>query len=150
MLFELTNLERKYVGLELVKDTWEKVKIAEDMYLYFDKNIIRKAIEVRKGYYLERKMDYETIENRTILLPKTNRGKPTKITPSLIRNKEDKEFIKLLVHYAIIAIPMYIISIVATFDTAIAINSFGTALFWGNTLMVLYNLIVANNLICEK
>ncbi len=69
---------------------------------------------------------------------------------ALIRNKEDKEFIKLLVHYAIIAIPMYIISIVATFDTAIAINSFGTALFWGNTLMVLYNLIVANNLICEK
>lgn len=88
MLFELTNLERKYLGLELVKDTWEKVKIAEDMYLYFDKNIIRKAIEVKKGYYLERKMDYETIENRTILLPKTNRGKPTKITPSLIRNKE--------------------------------------------------------------
>ena len=39
--FELTNEQRKYLGLSPVNDTWELVYFA-GQYLYYDGNIIRK------------------------------------------------------------------------------------------------------------
>ena len=87
--FELTNEDRKYLGIEPVQDNWERVKLSDTIYLYFEGNTIKKYIYISNDdYYLEAKMDYETIENRTILLPKTDRGKPKKITPSLMENKD--------------------------------------------------------------
>lgn len=87
--FELTNNDRKYLGLETVKDNWEKVKLSDTTYIYYEGNTIKKYIYIfNDNYYEESKMDYETTENRTILLPKTNRGTPKKITPSLIDNKD--------------------------------------------------------------
>ena len=77
--FELTNEQRKYLGLSPVGDTWELVYF-EKQYLYYDGNIIRKKITVNDdGSYYEAELYEVTEENRTILLPKTKRGKPKKM-----------------------------------------------------------------------
>ncbi len=77
--FELTNEQRKYLGLSPVGGTWELVYF-ENQYLYYDGNIIRKKITVDDdGSYYEAELYEVTEENRTILLPKTKRGKPKKM-----------------------------------------------------------------------
>lgn len=78
MIFELTNEQRKYVGLIPVESNWEKVKL-NDMYLYFDGDTIRKKIAVTENSYSENELNEKTAENRTILLPKTSKGKPKKL-----------------------------------------------------------------------
>lgn len=77
--FELTNEERKYLGLSPVSDTWKLVYFA-GQYLYYDGNVIRKKITVNDdGSYSEAELYEITAENHTILLPKTKRGKPKKM-----------------------------------------------------------------------
>lgn len=78
IIFELTNQQRKYLGLIPVKENWELVKLG-DMYLYFDGDTIRKEISVTGDTYFEQELDEKTAENRTILLPKTVKGKPKKL-----------------------------------------------------------------------
>ena len=78
MLFELTNDQRKYLGLIPVEKNWDLVQLS-DMYLYFDGDIIRKKISVKETYYFEQELNEKTAENRTILLPKTAKGKPKKL-----------------------------------------------------------------------
>lgn len=79
MLFELNNEQRKYLGLMPVENNWELLKL-KDMYLYFDdQDIIRKKITVTENHYLEQELYEKTTENRTILLPKTEKGKPKKL-----------------------------------------------------------------------
>ena len=50
--FELTNEQRKYLGLSPIGDTWELVYF-EKQYLYYDGNIIRKKITalIPQHYY---------------------------------------------------------------------------------------------------
>lgn len=77
--FELTNEQRKYLGLSPVGDTWELVCFA-NQYLYYDGDVIRKKITADDdGSYYEADLCEVTEENRTILLPKTKRGKPKKM-----------------------------------------------------------------------
>ena len=76
--FKLTNEQRKYLGLVPVEKHWELVEL-NDMYLYFDGDIIRKKINVDNYGYLEQELCERTAENRTILLPKTEKGKPKKL-----------------------------------------------------------------------
>ncbi|MDR1340086.1 MAG: immunity 26/phosphotriesterase HocA family protein [Prevotellaceae bacterium] len=78
LLFELTNEQRKYLGLTPVEEHWELVKL-NDMYLYFDGNTIRKEIGVSNNRYYEQELCEQTAENRTVLLPKTAKGKPKKL-----------------------------------------------------------------------
>ena len=78
ILFELTNEQRRCLGIVPVEPHWELVEF-EDMYLYYDGDIIRKNIYVGNDHYLEAELREHTAENRTILLPKTNRGKPKKM-----------------------------------------------------------------------
>lgn len=94
MPFELTNEQRRHLGLTPVEKSWELVRVA-DKFLYFDGDIIRKVIEsstVNKhgnaldisriknfNEYYEADLCEHTAENRTILLPKTKRGKPKKL-----------------------------------------------------------------------
>lgn len=61
--FELTNEDRKYLGLEPVQDNWERVKLSDTTYLYFEGNTIKKYIYISNDdYYLEAKMDYEQLK----------------------------------------------------------------------------------------
>ena len=53
MKFELTNEQRKYLGLEIVPKSWEKFQITEEVYVYFDGNIIRKKVSVNENLYRE-------------------------------------------------------------------------------------------------
>ena len=76
--FELTNEQRKYLGITPVESSWELVKLF-DNYVYFDGDIIRKEIAVTEQSYIERDLYEKTAENRTILLPKTEKGKPKKL-----------------------------------------------------------------------
>ena len=79
MIFELTNEQRKYLGLAQVKSSWEKVKYDETIYFYFDGDRLVKQIIVGEGQYREAEIDEMTTDNRTILLSKTTKGKPKKM-----------------------------------------------------------------------
>jgi hypothetical protein len=78
IIFELTNEQRKYLGLIAVEKNWEIVKL-NDMYLYFDGDTIRKKISVTNNTYFEQELNEKTAENRTVLLPKTSKGKSKKL-----------------------------------------------------------------------
>ena len=73
--FELTNEQRKYLGLIPVEEHWELVKFDNNVYYYFEDDIIKKEITVSKNYYHEAELSEKTAENRTMILPKTVRGK---------------------------------------------------------------------------
>lgn len=77
-LFELTNEQRIYLGLEPVEKNWELVQLF-GRYFYFDANVIRKEFTVSENSYTERNLNETTTESRTILLPKTEKGKPKKL-----------------------------------------------------------------------
>ena len=73
--FELTNKQRKYLGLIPVEEHWELVKFDNGIYYYFEDDTIKKEIKVSKNYYHESELNEKTTENRTMILPKTKRGK---------------------------------------------------------------------------
>jgi len=87
--FELTNEQRKYFGLNPVKETWERVQWLDTSYIFFDGNTIRKIVHyapIHPKYpagYLECDYDLPT-ENREYIPPKTDRGKLKKVTSSNI------------------------------------------------------------------
>lgn len=79
----LRNEDRKYLGLTPIEDHWERMDI-KHITLFFDGNVIRKKIthaefESQQFLYLEEDVYVEIAENRTIVLPKTLRGKPKKL-----------------------------------------------------------------------
>lgn len=76
--FELTNERRRYLGLVPVEAHWELVQLGEK-WLYFDGEIIRKEIMASGNSYYECELNEKTAENRTMLLPKTAKGKPKKL-----------------------------------------------------------------------
>ena len=75
LTFELTNKQRKYLGLIPVEEHWELVKFDNGIYYYFEDDTIKKEIKVSKNYYHEAELNVKTAENRTMILPKTKRGK---------------------------------------------------------------------------
>jgi hypothetical protein len=66
MIFELTNEQRKYLGLNPVEKNWEIVKL-NNYYLYFDGDTIRKKIFSTEKLYSEMELNEKTSENRTVL-----------------------------------------------------------------------------------
>lgn len=75
LIFELTNEQRKYLGLIPVEEHWELVKFDNGIYYYFEDDTIKKEIKVSKNYYHKAELNEKTAENRTMILPKTKRGK---------------------------------------------------------------------------
>lgn len=75
--FQLSNKQRSFLGLIPVEPTWELVELFGSYY-YFDGDIIRKKITVNDKQYREVELCVETTEGRTMVLPKTKRGKPKK------------------------------------------------------------------------
>ncbi|WP_298321208.1 immunity 26/phosphotriesterase HocA family protein [uncultured Aquimarina sp.] len=86
MKFELNNEQRKYLGLEIVPENWSKLQITEQVFIYFDGNTIKKKISVTDNLYREIQLNEDT-ENRTMLLPKTNRGKAKKLNYSSLDSR---------------------------------------------------------------
>lgn len=73
--FELTNEQRKYLGLIPVEEDLKLDYKYEDIYFYFYGDIIRKKISLSENSYYETELNEKTTENRTMILPKTARGK---------------------------------------------------------------------------
>jgi hypothetical protein len=78
----ITNEQRRYIGLEPIGADWDVVayknrqNIGEIVYLLFDGDTIRRLIRIDDCHYEEIQLHEQTAENRTLLLPKTKRGKP--------------------------------------------------------------------------
>lgn len=79
----ITPVEDKYDTVILFYD-----KTGEEHHLFFDGDYIKKVISFTNNDSLismhEYDVNYKTAENRTVLLPKTNRGKPKKLNISAI------------------------------------------------------------------
>lgn len=89
-MFELNNNQRKYFGLEPVKDKWDRVAFKGDTYrpdsiLYFEGDTIKKQVISNDTEYKEIQFNEQT-ENRALILPKTKKGKPKKLTPSVLES----------------------------------------------------------------
>lgn len=87
MKFELINNHRKYLGLEQVAEQWDKVLISDECYVYFDGDTIRKFIIVKEEYYYESQMNEMTTNDRSILVPKTKKGKEKRLTAATISTR---------------------------------------------------------------
>lgn len=77
---ELTNEQRRCLGLVEVEPYWKRVDMGEGNILYFNDDVIRKWIIDREGYCEEETYWVRTSPDRTKLLPKTKRGKEKKFT----------------------------------------------------------------------
>ena len=90
--YELTNEQRKYFGLDPILNHWEKVVFSGDTYrpestLYFDKDTIKRHIVSTENEYFEKQFD-ELTKDRSILLPKTDKGKEKKLTASVLEQRQ--------------------------------------------------------------
>jgi hypothetical protein len=83
-MFRLTNEQRVYLGLELIENSWDEVKLSESVYIYFDNEQLMKRIVIRENYYWEASVRERVSTDRTYILPKTQRGKPRRLTVSSI------------------------------------------------------------------
>jgi len=91
MTFELTNEQRRHFGLDPVEPLWERVTLSGDRFrpgsvLYFDGDTIRRRVISTEEIYQEDRYEERT-EGRSILLPKTARGKPQKLTSAVLEGR---------------------------------------------------------------
>ena len=87
---ELTNEQRKYLGLEMIEPDWEHVEIPNNCVnpelstgtdiLFFEGDMLREVIWLHdNGYFLENSYQLRTQDNRTIIPPFTEKGKPRRL-----------------------------------------------------------------------
>lgn len=85
MAFELTNAQRKYFGLDPLESHWDKVALKEGFptegFLFYEGDVIKRRIVSVDFRYSECSYN-ESTRNRTVLLPKTSKGKEKKLTSS--------------------------------------------------------------------
>ena len=86
MIFELSNEERKYFGLNEVKENWIRKELTKNYIIYIEENKLVKRIQSEKDCYYESDVLYNLSENHKFILPKTKRGKSEKLTESSVRN----------------------------------------------------------------
>lgn len=96
-MFELTNEQRKCFALPLVTDTWEKVEVKPNpydlhyTYAYVDGLNVKKVIEIydEPGHekYVEYGVDETLSPDKTMLLPKTSKGKPKNFTSTNLSSR---------------------------------------------------------------
>lgn len=84
--YELTNNQRKYFGLSLVADSWDKVSLSDSVILYYHGDKIVKVLQYSLGYF-ETDTNIET-KRRQVLLPKTPKGKEQKLSVAKILKRK--------------------------------------------------------------
>src|SRR5450631_1830362 len=90
-MFELSNKQREYFGLQPVNARWTRVLLKGDKYrpesiLYFENESIKKHIRSTQSDYTECQYD-EPTRNREILLPKSGKGEEKKLTASALESR---------------------------------------------------------------
>lgn len=84
--YELTNDQRKYFGLSLVSDNWEKIELNDSITFYYHGDRIVKILKYELGYF-EYDTEIET-KHRQFILPKTAKGKEQILTiPRILKQK---------------------------------------------------------------
>lgn len=93
--FLLTNAQRACMGLTPVAPSWEWVRLKSvckdpdfENWACFDGDTIRKYVCYSPSHYEECTYEEQTAENRTLLLPRTARGKPKKLTNITLSNRK--------------------------------------------------------------
>ncbi len=87
---ELTNEQRRCLGLLEVEPYWKRVEMERGNILYFNEDVIRKWIVDREGVLEEYTYWVRTSPDRTKLLPKTKRGKEKKFTFANLQRMGDE------------------------------------------------------------
>jgi len=80
--YELTNDQRRYFGLTLVSNNWDRQWLSDTVAGYFNKDKLIKVLNYGWGY-----LEYDTdicTRDREILPPKTSRGKEQNLTVARI------------------------------------------------------------------
>lgn len=90
--YELTNEQRRYFGLAPIENHWDRVILKGDTYriesvLYFDNDTIKRHIVSTEKEYTEQQYN-ELAKDRTILLPKTDKGKEKKLSASVLEQRQ--------------------------------------------------------------
>lgn len=91
LMFLLDNDQRKYIGLDPIKSSWDKIVLKGDAYrseslLYFEDNIIKRQVVSNELEYREYQYN-EPTQDREWLLPKTSKGKAKKLTGSVLERR---------------------------------------------------------------
>lgn len=87
MDFILTNEDRLYLGLPLLRDNWERYVLSPNQTIYFECNTIVKSITIENDSYYEVTYSEETSEDHLMILPKTKKGKAKKLSSSTLQSK---------------------------------------------------------------
>jgi len=90
-MLELDNFQRSYFGLDPIQPDWDKVPFKGDTYrpdsvLYFQKNVMKKQVISTEKEYKELQFN-EATESRKVILPKTKKGKPKRLSPAVLESK---------------------------------------------------------------
>jgi hypothetical protein len=90
--FELSNNQRTFLGLDPIEKHWDKVAFIDstgrpDSVLYYDGDIIKRHIISIDSWYSEKQYN-EPTKDRSVLLPKTSKGKEKKLTASVLEQRQ--------------------------------------------------------------
>lgn len=92
-MFELTNDQRKCFALKPVSDHWECIKAKASpydqftTYLYLDGDTVVKCILSGDMQYSEFELSEKVSQDREYLLPKTEKGKPVRLSSAAIQKR---------------------------------------------------------------
>jgi hypothetical protein len=87
-MFELTNKQREYLGLDLIESEWERIELKAGPYqpksvLYLKAEILKKQIVSNENRYYEWSVNIQT-RDKSFILPKTIKGKEKKLTAATL------------------------------------------------------------------
>ncbi len=92
-LFELNNHQRACLGLAPVETHWELIQLipspydTDVSYAYIEGTRIHKYIRVSETSYMEYSMNEILSDDRKYILPKTDKGKPVKLSAATLGKK---------------------------------------------------------------
>ena len=93
MEFELTNAQRRCLGLNEVQPTWTRFLLKTSHYdahtaiAYEENGIVKKQIHVSEILYTETDLNERISPDRKTLFPKTQRGKPVGLTSATLEKR---------------------------------------------------------------
>ncbi len=92
-MYELTNEQRACFGLAPVEDSWQRIAVKPSPYDHFDTvawvdgHTLRKVMHLGDEEFMEADVCERLSEDHAFLLPKTERGKPVKLSSSTLAKR---------------------------------------------------------------
>lgn len=95
-MYQFNNEQRRCFGLDQVEPHWKFIQLKtshydhHDAYAYVDGCVIKKCIFVSESQYYEYDYDDLLSDDLVYLLPKTNRGKPVKLSSATMMKRSNR------------------------------------------------------------